>query len=147
MVGSVLLVITENFDDMMFLSSQVILEEQGVEVLICSIENGIAKGQDSSVMTVALSEALEQQIDYAGIILVHGSNFTNWNLVKDVLDNFYAKEKIIGFTSSSLDLVKNYQFDFQNSSEGITIQKNFIYLSDLDLSEKFAEIFAEKIIS
>lgn len=147
MVESVLIVLTEKFDDMMFLASQVILEEQGVDVLICSTGNGIAKGQDTSVMTVALSEAINQETDYAGIILIHGSDFTNWNFLNEVLDNFNARLKIIGFTPSSLDLVRNYDFNFNNPNEGIDVQNNLVYLSNLDLSEKFVEIFAETMNS
>ncbi|MCE7736229.1 MAG: hypothetical protein GPJ54_15210 [Candidatus Heimdallarchaeota archaeon] len=146
MVESVLLVLTEKFDDMMFLASQVILEEQGIDVLICSTNNGIAKGQDTSVMTVALSEAMDQEMDYAGIILIHGSDLSNWNFLIETLNNFNAEGKIIGFTSSSLDLIRNFDFNFNNLNEGIDVQNNLIYLSDLDLSENFAEKFTETMI-
>lgn len=146
MIESVLLVLTEKFDDMMFLASQVILEEQGIDVIICSTDNGIAKGQDTSVMTVALSEALDQDVDYAGIILIHGSDFTNWQFLNEVLDNFNANNKTIGFTPSSLDLVKNFDFDFNNPNEGIDVQNNLIFLSDLDLSENFVEKFTKTMI-
>ena len=43
----ILLVLTDDFDDMMFVSSQVILEEHGHDIIICAKNNGIAKGKNS----------------------------------------------------------------------------------------------------
>lgn len=146
MVVSVLLVLTENFDDMMFLASQVILEEHGFDTLICSIENGTAKGQDSSVMTIALDEVISQKVDYGGIILIHGSNFENWPLLNEVLDDLNFKNKLIGFSSSSLKLISKYGYVMKDSNERIVIHNNFIHLTDLDSSENFAEKFV-KILS
>ena len=145
MTKSVLLVLTDNFDDMMFLTSQVILVEHGVDVLVCSIENGTAKGENSSVMTVALSEAIKQQIDYDGIIMIHGSDFTNWDFLYGVLDKFNANRKLIGFTYSSIDLIRKYHSNLYKSNKGVNTHNNLVYLSDLELSEDFVNKFAEML--
>jgi hypothetical protein len=138
-VKSILLVLTENFDDMMFLTSQVILEEKGYDVIICSIKNGTAKGQDSSVMTVALSEAINQREEYDAIVLVDGSDFSNWDLLTQTLDDFNTSHKVIGFTPSSKMLVERLNFDFNSLTNNITVQDNLVYLSNLDDAENFVE--------
>lgn len=138
---SILLVITENFDDMMFLSAQVILEEFGHDVIICSHNNGTAKGENSSVMTVALSEALDQKEDYAGIILIEGSDLLNWDSLKSVLNQFNTENKVIAFSESSKDLMISIGIETNHLRGDIVQSDNLLYLHDVSLAENFVKQF------
>jgi hypothetical protein len=147
MVKSILIVLTENFDDMMFLSSQVILEELGHDIIICSRENGTAKGENSSVMTVALSEALKQNEEYSGIILIDGSNFSDWELLNNALNQFNSQNKIIGFSIKSKSLLAKMGFEINQTDNKIIYQDNLLYLADASEIENFVNKFHQIISS
>ncbi len=138
---SILLILTENFDDMMFLSAQVILEEYGHDVIICSHHNGTAKGKNSSVMTVALSDALDQKEEYAGIVLIEGSDLSNWETLKNVLNQFNSENKVIAFSVSSKDLIDSIGLEINQLDGGIIQSDNLLYLHDISLAESFTKKF------
>ncbi|MHA2503422.1 MAG: DJ-1 family glyoxalase III, partial [Candidatus Kariarchaeaceae archaeon] len=70
MVGTVLLILSEGFDDMAFLANQVILEEAGNDVITASSSGGAVKGLDSSVMTVKFQDAIQHDVQFDAIVLV-----------------------------------------------------------------------------
>lgn len=147
MIKPILLVLTERFDDMMFVSLQVILEELGHDVIICSRENGTAKGENSSVMTVALSEALDQNEEYSAIILIDGSDFSDWEFLNNVIIQFISLNKIIGFSVTSKVLLAKMGFNVNQTENKIIHQDNLLYLADTSESENFANKIHQLISS
>ncbi|MHA2403345.1 MAG: hypothetical protein ACXADH_10180, partial [Candidatus Kariarchaeaceae archaeon] len=73
MTGTILLVVTNGFNDMAFLSCQVILEERGNDIIVVSENAGTVRGTDTSVMAVSLEDALSQDETYICIVVTGGS--------------------------------------------------------------------------
>ena len=96
-------------------------------------------------MTVALSEALEHTGDYAGIILIEGSNFSDWNFLTNLLDKFNSQKKIIGFSASSKPLLEKIGFEINQLDNEIIQEDNLIYLQDVSKAETFGHKFHEII--
>ena len=105
----------------------------------------ISKGENSSVMTVALSEAIEQKEEYSGIVLIEGSNFIDWKLLNTVLNRFSSERKIIGFSASFKPLLAKIGIDISPFDKETTYQDNLVYLADLSQIENFIQIFHQNI--
>ena len=115
MVGTILLVLSQNFDDMLFLSCQVILEEAGNDIIVASIDKGTAKGSDTSVMTVSLKEALTQNLSYVALIVIGGSGIDEWDdLIRTMLD-FQGNNKLIGLNSSVEKLLGHLNIEIEHT--------------------------------
>lgn len=145
MTGTVLLILTTNFDDMAFLSCQVILEENSFDVIVASKERGTCRGGETSLMTVALEDALNQDIEYLGLVLIGGDDFTNWELVKQTVNEFQTKNLWIGSVTNTQNLILGSEQT--DTSEPITVINKTVYLNSLDFAEQFAEQFAELLNS
>lgn len=143
MAGTILLVITEGFNDMAFLSCQVILEEQGNDVIITSKKNGTSKGGDTSVITVSLSEALDQNEEYAGLIIVGSNDLSGWDTLESTLKSFYLDNKVIGIIGNAVDLLPKVGITY-NKSGGLPfiVENNLLIMLEPDESEAFAEKLA-----
>lgn len=142
MSGIILLVVEEGFDDMSLLTCQVILEENGNDIIICSKEAGAVKGEESSVMTVDLSEAITQNINYDAIIVLGGASTGKWELLSSTLVKFENESKLIGAISNGIEQLKHAGIDRNlSSSAEITIDRKVISLSDPTEVEKFVENF------
>ncbi len=147
MIGTVLLVLNEGFDDFAFLSCQVIFEEHNFDIIIASIKNSTCKGIDNSVITVSLEEALRQNIDYRAIVIVGGKNLENWELLENVINEFKSNNKAIGGIKEGVKIIKKILPEVEVSDNNKPIEnQNVITLMDPDGSEEFAESFV-KIIS
>ncbi|MHA2252005.1 MAG: DJ-1/PfpI family protein [Candidatus Kariarchaeaceae archaeon] len=138
MVGTILLVLTEGFNDLIFLSCQVILEENGNDVIIVSKMNGACKGEDSSVITVSLDDALKQNEYYSAIVVVGGNNITNWEVLEKTIQNFHQEKRILGFVGETIDLLGT-------NNTLISEFTNIIHMLENDDAEQFAEKIAMMI--
>ena len=141
MPGTVLLVLTNKFDDMAFLTSQVILEENSFDVIIASKERGTCRGVDTSLMTVSLEDALNQSIQYSGLILVGGEGMEDWDLLNQTILNFTELSKPIGVITDTVSLLPNYSIVKEQVSGTITHFENILFLSQVDDAEEFIEQF------
>ena len=138
MVETILLVLTEGFNDLIFLTCQVILEENGNDVIIVSKMNGACKGEDTSVITVSLDDALKQNEYYSAIVAVGGNNITNWDLLEKTVQSFHKEKRILGLVGSTIDFLGT-------DSASISEFTNVIHMSETDDAEQFAEQLASMI--
>lgn len=145
MTHSVLLVLNENFDDMMFLTSQVVLEENDCDVIICSDESKTVKGETSSVMTVSLENALKQDVEYDAIVVVGGNNLTNWDLLKQTVGEFHNKGKLVATISEMMPLLSSTNASLTNSSDSFVYNDGILILNDLSKCEEFVDEVAKKL--
>lgn len=141
MHGTVLLVLTNKFDDMAFLTSQVILEENSYDVIIASKESGTCKGVDTSLMTVSLEDALNQSIQYSGLILVGGEGIQDWPLLNQTIQNFTEMSKPIGAITHTISLLPNHSQIRERVSGSITHFQNILFLNKIDDAEEFVGQF------
>jgi len=142
MAGTVLLVITEGFDDMAYLSNQVILEEAGNDVIPVSGESGALKGETSSVMTVSISDALSQDIPYVAMILIGGNGLQNINELEAMVTEFHQDGKIIGAIGSGIEILKKVGINSVSDDGNILMEGNIITMKIPERSEEFAEKLA-----
>ena len=141
MVGTILLALSEGFDDMAFLSCQVILEENSYDVIISSSEGGAIKGIDSSVISVTLDEALSQKINYSGIILVGGKNL-EWERLRETIRSYENMNKKIGAIAEGINvLMKLFANTNYSSDTKVIVDDNIITLLNPENSEIFADRF------
>lgn len=141
---SVLLVLSENYDDMAFLSCQVILEENGHDVIISSKDRGTIKGETSSVIAVSLNTALDQQIDYSALILILSENAEIYNELIDTIKLFNSNSKFIVSVFSSIKALELADISI-NSDNELNEKNKIILLQDLNKTEEFFEYIAKKI--
>lgn len=141
MVGTILLVLSEGFDDMAFLSCQVIMEENSYDVIVSSSEGGAIKGTDSSVISVAFDEALSQEINYSGIILIGGKNL-EWGRLGEEIRSYENTGKKIGAIAEGTNVLKNLFTNTNYSSDtNVIVDDNIITLFNPENSEIFADRF------
>lgn len=140
MANTILLLLTEGFDDMAYLSNQVILEEAGNDVITASHSSGAIKGATSSVMTVSIDEALSQDISYKALILIGGDNLTDIPNLVDIITQFKKDNKIIGAIGSGVDvLASTGEFSELSSDSEIIVSNHTISMKIPKNSEEFAE--------
>ena len=147
MAGTILLVLTKGFNDMAFLSNQVLLEEANHDVIICSKTNDAIKGQESSVMTVSLSEALNQNVNYSAMVVIGGKDLENWSFLGEVINKFHREKKLIGaIGNDSIQALKNAGLSYQFSSDDVVvISENVITLFDSEDFEQFVDKLTQLI--
>lgn len=140
MASTILLLLTEGFDDMAYLSNQVILEEAGNDVITASRSSGAIKGKTSSVMTVSMEEALSQDISYKALILIGGNTLSSVPELSETITQFKDGNKIIGAIGTGVDvLTSTGKFgDLSNDSQ-IVVSDNTISMKIPENSEEFAE--------
>ena len=140
MSGVLLIVLNEGFDDMSLLACQVILEENGNDVIISSKVNGTIKGDDSSVITVSLEEALNQGEDYKGIIVIGGNDLNGWSLLDECITKMHGEKKIIGGVEKGVEIISKNIADIPlSNSSDIVNEGNVITLLNPENVENFAE--------
>lgn len=75
MTGYVLILVSSGYSGLTYITFDVILKEFSHDVVVASDENGTVKGDDdSSVLTVSFSEALEHLEDYIGFVVLGSSD-------------------------------------------------------------------------
>ena len=140
MVGTILLFVTEGYDDMAYLSTQVILEEAGNDVISVSPDGGALKGETSSVMTVPLEEAISQNINYAAIVLVGGNQILDNSSIKNLVSNHLTTDSIIAALDTGVDLLHSLHIDQELSIDtNIISSGKFLSLKVPENCEEFAE--------
>jgi putative intracellular protease/amidase len=145
MVGTIILVLSEGFDDMAFLSCQVILEESNYDVIVTSEEGGAIKGEDSSVISVSFDEAFSQNIDYSGLIIVGGRNI-EWNRLDDTLRSYKDLGKKIGAIAEGTNILQSLFTNNKFSSDSnVIVDNNIITLFNPDNSESFVDQFVQEL--
>lgn len=146
MPGTVLLVLTEGFQDMALISNQVILEESNNDVIIASRSNSAIKGQESSVMTVSLQEAMEQDMEYAALLIIGGNSISGWSELHQVVTQFQSRSAILAAVSSGIDVLVEAGITEEVSHDGTIKQSGqVITLKDIDNVESFSELLASLI--
>jgi putative intracellular protease/amidase len=143
MTGTILLVVTNGFNDMAFLSCQVILEERGNDIIVVSENAGTVRGTDTSVMAVSLEDALSQDETYICIVVTGGSNLLQWELLKDPVNAFTQAGKVVGLIGDAKGIISGGEL--VSSLDPIAVEQNMIILDDIDSSERFAEKLAEML--
>ena len=143
--GYLLIVIQEGFDDMSLLACQVILEENENDVIISSNSEGIVKGEDSSVLTVSFEDAIKQNIDYSGIVLIGGQYDITIPGIADKVSTLHQEGKIIAGLGNGIKIIENVVQNQLSNSKEIIVDKNVITLMDPELVEEFAEKLASMI--
>ncbi|MHA2170396.1 MAG: DJ-1/PfpI family protein [Candidatus Kariarchaeaceae archaeon] len=143
MTGTLLLVVTNGFNDMAFLSCQVILEERGNDIIVVSENAGTVRGTDTSVMAVSLEDALSQDEAYICIIVTGGSGILQWELLKDTVNSFTQAGKVVGLIGEAKGIITGGEL--VSSLDPIAVEQNMIILNDIDSSERFAEKLAEML--
>jgi len=144
MPGTVLLVISEGFDDMAFLANQVILEEAGNDVIPTSRDGGAVKGESSSAMTVKFKDALDQNHEYHALIVAGGNNLHSLDGLSAEIQNFLKAEKYVGLIGTGMSLLNRGDYELSKDDK-IVESKYCISLADPSNAENFAERFAELI--
>ena len=145
MVGTILLVLSEGFNDMAFLSCQVILEESNYDVIVTSNEGGAIKGEDSSVISVSFDEALSQKIDYSGLVLVGGKNL-EWNKLSETIRSYKDLGKKIGAIAEGTNILQGLFSNINHSSDtNVIVDNNIITLFNPNNSENFVDRFVREL--
>jgi putative intracellular protease/amidase len=144
--GYLLIVIQEGFDDMSLLACQVILEENENDVIISSISEGIVKGEDSSVLAVSFEEAIKQNIDYSGIVIIGGNEEINIADLNETISRFHKDGKIIAGIGKGIKIINQELTVKVSDSKEIMIDSNVITLLDPEIVEEFAEKLSSLIL-
>lgn len=139
MTGTVLLVLNEGFDDFAFLSCQVIFEENNKDVIIASKDAGTIKGIDSSVITVALNDALSQEIGYSGFVLIGGEHLEGWDDLEKVIREMSGKGQTCGFVAQGIKYATGLLGANFSTDKQVCVDGNIVSLLDPENSEEFAE--------
>ncbi len=143
----VLFVLDEGFDDMSLLSCQVILEENGYDIIISARKSGAIKGEESSVIVVSLDDALNQNIDYKGLIIIGGAKLNEWVLLDNLIQKLYNSGKIIGGLNNGINLLTSLGKNISTTNQ-IVIDENIITLSETSSEiENFVDNYYKMILS
>lgn len=140
MVGTILLALTEGFNDMAVLANQVMLSENNYDVIISSKENTAVKGEDSSVLAISLDEALSHGVNYTALVVVGGNNIEGWESLSKLAAEMIASQKIVGALGSGITLIENLGLDVELSrSDDVRVSNNIITLHNAELAEEFVD--------
>ena len=147
MVGTILLVLSDGFDDMAFLSCQVVMEENNYDVIVASKEGGAIKGMDSSVISVSFDEALSQKINYLGLVLVGGKNL-EWKSLDETIRFYKNSGKKIGAIAEGTKILQGMFDNIKYSIDtNIIVDNNIITLYNPENSETFVDQFVLELSS
>lgn len=127
-----IIVAPENYSGLGFITLDVILKENAIDLVVASIENSTARADDgSSTMTVSFAEVRDHISEYAGVAIVCGgveALVSDENL-KALLKTLDGSDKPIAVLTDAKQILDAFQ-----------ITGNNVHVSDDDF-----ESFAEKI--
>jgi len=147
MVGTILLILTEGYDDMAYLSSQVILEEAGNDVISASPQGGALKGETSSVMTVTIEEALSQEINYIALVIVGGSKLATIPNLSTIVSQFNTDGKVIAAFDTGISALQSAGITDGLSNDAQLIKSdNILTMKTPQDCESFAETLAGMLV-
>jgi putative intracellular protease/amidase len=140
MVGTILLALTEGFNDMALLANQVMLSENNFDVIISSTMNSAIKGEDSSVLAITLEEALSHGVDYNAVIVVGGNDIEQWDELFNFVSEMVASQKIVGALGTGIKVIEKIGGDVELSrSDEVVVSGKIITLENAELAENFVD--------